>query len=85
MRKCWSSFKGIAERLGKARPGLERVFPLTNGDQEWLGELGRIHRSERWKAIVSSLDLYLTWHDIGLGPAIDMEIAQQADVFIGNR
>jgi len=86
-RRCWPTIDHIAERMAnvkKAYPGLERVFLLTNGDKAWVAKLKQVLRSAGWKAVVSSLDLDLSYQDIGLGPAIDMEIARRADVFIGN-
>ncbi|KDQ18539.1 hypothetical protein BOTBODRAFT_28926 [Botryobasidium botryosum FD-172 SS1] len=86
-RRCWPTIDQIAERMAtvkKAYPGLERVFLLTNGDKAWVAKLKQVLRSAGWKAVVSSLDLDLSYQEIGLGPAIDMEIARRADVFIGN-
>ena len=58
---------------------------LTNGKVEWLTELKeKLGELREWKSVQTSRDLRLSWEQKYVAQAIDMMIAQRADVFIGN-
>lgn len=64
---------------------LDRVYVLTNGKVEWLTELKeKLGELREWKSVQTSRDLRLSWEQKYVAQAIDMMIAQRADVFIGN-
>ncbi|KAI0049048.1 hypothetical protein FA95DRAFT_1489872 [Auriscalpium vulgare] len=89
-RHCHPEISEIVERvrevvespLGK---GLDRVYVLTNGKNDWLDELKiELRRVAKWKSISTSRDMSLTPEQKAVGQSIDMLIAQRSDVFIGN-
>ena len=76
--------------LGNA-PLLSRVYVLTNGRPEWLAELkealqadARASGLEEWIHIGTSRDLRLTKEQQHNAQAMDMAVAQRAEVFLGN-
>jgi hypothetical protein len=67
------------------------VYVLTNGPAKWLQKLkdslqedARKEGVEEWKHIVTSRDLRLTGEQRRNSQAVDMAIAQRAEVFLGN-
>ncbi len=65
---------------------LRKLYILTNGGRGWIDDL-KIVLSEimsEWDVVLSGHDLALTREQGYIGQAIDMSIAEQADVFIGN-
>ncbi|KAI0637382.1 hypothetical protein C8Q77DRAFT_1249624 [Trametes polyzona] len=71
-------------RLDAAR-GLAHVYVMTNGAVEWVAELkAALEAMGRWKNVASSRDLVLNWEQKYIAQAVDMLIAQRAQVFIGN-
>ena len=70
---------------------LSRVYVLTNGRPEWLVELKEALQADarssglgEWAHIGTSRDLRLTREQRHNSQAVDMAVAQRAEVFIGN-
>ena len=68
---------------GKRRT-LDIMYLLTNAKGEWLETMKDALRNDGWHTIVTSNDLELDSEGIDTAMAIDMDIARQAAVFIGN-
>jgi len=94
---CFPEIEQIVSRVREVRASLlrttklTRVYVLTNGRPEWLQELkdalqedARRERLNEWKHIGTSRDLRLTREQKHNSQALDMAVAQRAEVFIGN-
>ena len=74
-----------------SKTNLTRIYVLTNGRPEWLRELkdalqedARREHMNEWEHIGTSRDLRLTGEQKHNSQALDMAVAQRAEVFIGN-
>ncbi|KAF7325562.1 hypothetical protein MKEN_00405700 [Mycena kentingensis (nom. inval.)] len=67
-------------------PPLSRVYIMTNAGSAWLARLVRALRTSVGVdvAIATSDDLEMTWEGQYVAQALDMYVAQRAEVFIGN-
>ena len=94
---CFPDLEQIVLRVREVRASLlpttklTRVYSLTNGRPEWLQELkdalqedARREGLDEWEHIGTSRDLRLTGEQKHNSQAVDMAIAQRAEVFIGN-
>lgn len=94
---CFPEIEQIVSRVRDVRASLlrttklTRVYVLTNGKPEWLRELSdalqedaRRERLNKWEHIGTSRDLRLTGEQRHNSQAVDMAVAQRAEVFIGN-
>jgi hypothetical protein len=94
---CFPEIEQIVSRVREVRAvllpttKLTRVYVLTNGRPEWLQELkdalqedARRERMHEWEHIGTSRDLRLTGEQRHNSQAVDMAVAQRAEVFIGN-
>ncbi|KAK7462333.1 hypothetical protein VKT23_007934 [Stygiomarasmius scandens] len=63
---------------------LNKVYVLSNGKASWLNELAGALKSDGWGDVKSTLDLRLDSQQKYVSGAIDMAIAEKAEVFIGN-
>ncbi|KAF8496238.1 hypothetical protein F5888DRAFT_1794754 [Russula emetica] len=94
---CFPEIEQIVSRVRDVRASLlrttklTRVYVLTNGRPEWLRELkdalqedARRERLNEWEHIGTSRDLRLTGEQKHNSQALDMAVAQRAEVFIGN-
>jgi hypothetical protein len=94
---CFPELEQIVSRVREVRASLlrttklTRVYVLTNGRPEWLQELkgalqedARRERLDEWEHIGTSRDLRLTGEQKHNSQALDMAVAQSAEVFIGN-
>ncbi|KAF8867664.1 hypothetical protein CPB84DRAFT_1819748 [Gymnopilus junonius] len=63
---------------------IDDLYLLMNDDSEWLDEVKRIMKADRWKVVAMSRDLKLDQECKDVGMAVDMEIVRKASVFIGN-
>ncbi len=94
---CFPEIEQIVSRVREVRTSLlrttelTRVYILTNGRPEWLRELkdalqedARRERLSEWEHIGTSRDLRLTGEQKHNSQAVDMAVAQRAEVFIGN-
>jgi len=60
------------------------MYILTNDRGEFMDQLKQTLRRDGWPTIVTGADLTLDQEQIGVSMAVDMDIARQAAVFIGN-
>jgi len=94
---CFPEIEQLVSRVREVRASLlrttklTRVYVLTNGKPEWLRELedalqedARRERLNEWEHVGTSRDLRLTGEQKHNSQAVDMAIAQRAEVFIGN-
>lgn len=95
--RCFPEIGQIVSRVREVRASLKsatrltRIYVLTNGRPEWLQELKDAlqedavrERLDPWLHISTSRDLRLTREQRHNGQAIDMAVAQRAEVFLGN-
>ncbi|THH18168.1 hypothetical protein EW146_g2770 [Bondarzewia mesenterica] len=88
--RCYPTIEQIVARVEavcatEAGKNLDRVYVLTNGPREWLKALkDALAKVKKWKSVRTSRELRLTWEQKFVAQAIDMMIAQRAQVFIGN-
>ena len=89
-RACYPSTSQIVQRVQQIRmteegKGLDNIFIMTNGSPEWIEQLKRaLMKDYPWKQISSSLEMQVNWEQKFTAQAVDMMIAQRADVFVGN-
>ncbi|EPQ50299.1 hypothetical protein GLOTRDRAFT_101820 [Gloeophyllum trabeum ATCC 11539] len=84
---CLPTTEQIVERLRKVRedhPSLSRVYLLTNGWGWWLSGLKDALREDGWADATSSLDIQLDAAQSYVGMAVDMAIAEKAEVFFSS-
>jgi hypothetical protein len=94
---CFPEIAQIVGRVREVRTALlpatplSRVYVLSNGRPEWLAELkdalqadARESGLDAWTHIGTSRDLRLTHEQKHNAQAMDMAVAQLADVFLGN-
>ncbi|RDB27167.1 hypothetical protein Hypma_004583 [Hypsizygus marmoreus] len=87
LEHCFPDVDQIVEKLRQVRaanPGLKRVYALTNGKASWMSSLKRALQEDGWRDVKSSLDLKLDSAQKHVAMAVDMAIAEKAEVFIGN-
>ncbi|TFK50708.1 hypothetical protein OE88DRAFT_1808951 [Heliocybe sulcata] len=87
LEHCLPEIPQIVERLHAVRaerPDLNRVYLLTNGWGWWLNRLKDALRKDGWADATSSLDIQLDAAQSYVGMAVDMAIAEKAEVFVGN-
>ena len=63
---------------------LRRVFILSNARRFWLADLKDKLVKDGWDNVISRRDLTLDKQQRGVSVAIDMSIAEKAEVFVGN-
>jgi hypothetical protein len=93
---CFLEIPQIVARVREVRTALlpetplSRVYVLTNGRPEWLAELKDALQADAlgsgldaWTHMGTSRDLRLTREQKHNAQAMDMAIAQRADVFLG--
>ena len=89
MNHCYPSMEQVVEKVKtvreESREPLEYVYIMTNGDNSWVEDLKEALRGPGgWEHIASNRDLGLTWEQKFVAQAVDMLVAQRAQVFIGN-
>lgn len=87
MQHCLPEVVQVVERLRtlrKEHPGLRRVYALSNGWGWWLNELKKALLDDGWASVASSLDVQLDAEQHYVSMAVDMAIAEKAEVFVGN-
>ncbi|KAH0836499.1 hypothetical protein J3R83DRAFT_8136 [Lanmaoa asiatica] len=89
MDHCYPSIEQIVEKVKtvreESREPLEYLYIMTNGDASWVADLKVALRDlGGWGHIGSNRDLSLTWEQKFVAQALDMLVAQRAQVFIGN-
>ncbi|KAJ8087492.1 hypothetical protein PM082_006323 [Marasmius tenuissimus] len=84
---CFPDIEQIVAKLNQVRqdnPSLRRVFLLSNGSRWWLYRLSNKLRDDGWADIMNTNDLYLDSAQKQVSVAVDMVIAEKAEVFVGN-
>jgi hypothetical protein len=87
LEHCLPTTTQLVTRLHEIRvqrPGLRRVYVLSN---EWawaLGELKDALAKDGWTDVVSTVDVQLDAEQYYVSMAVDMAIAARAEVFVGN-
>jgi hypothetical protein len=85
---CYPTIQQIVAKVRTVRfenPELRNIFLMTNGKKEWVAELkSALNDNLDWDMIHDSRELKLTHEEEYVKQAVDMLIAQKADVFIGN-
>ncbi|KAI0640151.1 hypothetical protein C8Q77DRAFT_1153040 [Trametes polyzona] len=89
-RRCFPSVDEIAAKVAQVRATPEgghirKLYIMTNGDQAFIDELKTaLWALGEWDAVSSSRDMVLNWEQKYVAQAVDMLVAQRAQVFIGN-
>ncbi|KAH0834283.1 hypothetical protein J3R83DRAFT_11652 [Lanmaoa asiatica] len=87
LEHCLPTTSRLVARLHEIRaqhPGLRRVYVLSN---EWawaLSELKDALAKDGWSDLVSTVDVQLDAEQYHVSMAVDMAIAERAEVFVGN-
>jgi hypothetical protein len=94
---CFPEIEQIVARVRYVRTSLlpttmlTRMYVLTNGRPWWLSKLkhalqedARKEGLDEWEHIVTTRDLHLTSEQRHNSQAVDMAVAQRAEVFLGN-
>lgn len=87
LKHCLPSYDQIRAKLHTVReenPGLRRVYLLTNGWWWWLNGLKGVLKGDGWDEMVTSSDIKLDDEQGHVAVAVDMAIAEKAEVFVGN-
>ncbi|KAL5526206.1 hypothetical protein ACEPAG_7545 [Sanghuangporus baumii] len=87
LQHCWPEIDDIVKKLHdvrEERPDLQRVYVLTNGWGWWVDRLREALAKDGWADLKSSLDLQVDSEQKYVEMAIDMAIAERAEVFVGN-
>lgn len=87
LQHCLPTIPQIVARLHEVRemsPSLKRVFVLTNAWAWWLRSLNKELKKDGWDGLASTLDIQLDSEQHHVGMAVDMAIAERAEIFIGN-
>jgi len=84
---CLPEIQEIVERLHQVRlesPGLKRVYLLSNGWGWWLNSLAQALKKDGWEDIRHNGELEMDSAQKHVAMAVDMAIAEKAEVFVGN-
>jgi len=94
---CFPDIKQVVSRVREVRESLlpttklTRLYVLSNGRPEWISELKDALQEDaqregmsEWEHIGTSRNLLLTSEQKHNSQAVDMAVAQRAEVFIGN-
>lgn len=89
VERCYPSVEQIVERVKRVRTEypqpLRYLYIMTNGATSWVEELkSALTKDMEWDQVGSSRDLKVTWEQKFVAQALDMYVAQRAQVFIGN-
>ncbi|KAF7350131.1 hypothetical protein MVEN_01315400 [Mycena venus] len=99
LARCWPDSPGVVRKAAEARRDylalaenvngtetsatLDVMYILNNEKSQWIDELKRALQLDGW-TVVTSQDLVLDTEQTDVSMAVDMEIARQAAVFVGN-
>ena len=84
---CLPTTAQLVARLHDIRtqhPGLRRVYVLSNERAWLLSELKDALEKDGWSDLVSTVDMQLDAEQYYVSMAVDMAIAERAEVFVGN-
>ncbi|KDR67716.1 hypothetical protein GALMADRAFT_273062 [Galerina marginata CBS 339.88] len=88
-----------AQKLAVGNESLKKIYIMTNGDPSWLTEVKKALLEDAeadrldtvndefewaWEGVSTSRDLDLGWEEKPVAQALDMYVAQRAEVFVGN-
>ena len=88
--RCYPSIPEIVAKVMEVRAsdagkGIRRLHIMTNGKPAYIANLKRaLWDAMEWDAISSSRDLVLNWEQKFVAQAVDVLVAQRAQVLIGN-
>ncbi|KAF9260589.1 hypothetical protein L218DRAFT_962404 [Marasmius fiardii PR-910] len=87
-RHCYPDINQIVRRLGQvraqSRTPLKRVFVLSNGWARWVARLNEELRRDGWEDVINPADIKLDAKQNQVSVAVEMAIAERAEVFVGN-
>ena len=89
-RRCYPTIEEIVKKVTAARTssaghGISQLYIMTNGRPAFIQELkDALLSAGEWDQISSSRDLVLNWDQKFVAQAVDMIVAQRAQVFVGN-
>ncbi|KAH9896922.1 hypothetical protein C8Q73DRAFT_642760 [Cubamyces lactineus] len=87
---CFPDIDTIVQRVEDVRAspagqGLSHVYVMTNGSPSWVSKLkAALQAKHDWAHVASSRDLMLNPEQKYIAQAVDMLVAQRAQVFVGN-
>lgn len=87
LQHCWPEISDIVKKLHEVRKEnteLKRVYILTNGWGWWVNNLKDALLADGWGDVRGSLDVQLDKEQLYVSMAVDMAIAERAEIFIGN-
>ncbi|KAH7910293.1 hypothetical protein BJ138DRAFT_1114221 [Hygrophoropsis aurantiaca] len=88
IERCYPSIEQIVDKVATVRAqskDLNYLYIMTNGAVPWVAQLKKaLADAGDWDRIGSSRDLKLTWEQKYVAQALDMFVAQRAQVLIGN-
>jgi hypothetical protein len=87
LQHCLPTIPQIVSKLHTLRlqhPSLRRVYVLSNGWGWWLNGLKGALQEDGWDDMKSTVELRLDDEQEYVGMAVDMAIAEKAEVFVGN-
>ncbi|KIJ65217.1 hypothetical protein HYDPIDRAFT_111123 [Hydnomerulius pinastri MD-312] len=89
IQRCYPSIEQIVEKVRQVRmeatEHLRYLYIMTNGPVPWVEELkAALAQDMIWEQVGSSRDLKVTWEQKFIAQALDMYVAQRAQVLIGN-
>lgn len=84
---CLPEIPEIVARLHQVRldnPGLKRIYLLSNGWGWWLNSLRDSLKKDGWEDVRHGGELEMDQAQKHVAMAVDMAIAEKAEVFVGN-
>ncbi|KAF8995707.1 hypothetical protein BDQ17DRAFT_1365342 [Cyathus striatus] len=87
LKRCFPAREQIVQRLREIRkdnPSLRRVYLLSNGWGWWLNELSKELKQDGWEDVANTNQLRLDNEQFWVSGAVDMAIAERAEVLLGN-
>ncbi|KIJ67462.1 hypothetical protein HYDPIDRAFT_127451 [Hydnomerulius pinastri MD-312] len=86
---CYPTITQMVEKVNQVKAEstvpLTDIYIMTNGAPSWVEDLKRaLHEAGEWEHIGSSRELALSWEQKFIVQALDMFVAQRAQVIIGN-
>ncbi|OJT10736.1 hypothetical protein TRAPUB_12768 [Trametes pubescens] len=89
-KRCLPTIQEITAKVAQVRAtsaarGVRRLYIMTNGRPEYLRDLkDALWTLGGWEMIASSRDLVLNWEQKYVSQAVDMLVAQRAQILLGN-
>jgi len=94
-RRCWPTDEEMVTKIHEVRhqwhndpasegKRLRTLYIMTNADKAWLNSFRERMILEGWDFVSSTADLVLDSDQMAVSNIVDMDIARQAAVFMGN-